>query len=247
MVNLWDNPDLLVRTGSHLYGCNVPASDVDTRGFALPPAEYLLGRKHWEQYESKEPDTVIWSFQKFFNLLERFSPNTVEIIFAPKKHIIEITPIGERIIDNKHLFVSKRLIKPIQGFAFSEWKKAIIYDETRKLGKQRIDHTNKYGYSVKNAYHAIRLLGECIELMETGNLTFPRPDADFLRKVRHGEVPIEVVEAKYNELDAKVLSTYGGSNLPDDVNKDSLDNLYYGIIEDKLKEFFNDRILSATA
>lgn len=236
MNEFWKEPDLLVTTGSHLYGCSVPTSDQDTRGFVIPPAEYLLGRNHWEQHETKDPDCVIWSFPKFFNLLERFSPNTAEILFAPKKHILKVTVEGQMLIDNKHLFVSKKLIKPMQGFAFGEWKKAVDYfEQMRKLGAQRKEHIATHGYSIKNAYHAVRLLEECIELLQTGTITFPRPNADFLRKIRHGEVDVEVVKARYEELYAQVPGELEKSSIPEDVDKEKLDNLYYDIIYPKIE------------
>lgn len=237
-VDFYKKPDLLVRTGSHLYGCSTPTSDIDTRGFVIPPAEYLLGRKQWEQHETKDPDTVIWSFPKFFNLLEKFSPNTAEILFAPKEHILEVTRAGQMMIDNKHLFVSKQLIKPMQGFAFGEWKKAVDYfEQMRKLGAQRKEHIASFGYSIKNAYHAVRLLEECIELLQTGSITFPRPNADFLRKVRHGEIPVEEVKARYQALDAQVPVELEKSKIPESVDKEKLDELYYECIKLKLCSF----------
>lgn len=238
MTDFWKKPDLLVRTGSHLYGCNVEGSDRDTRGFAVPPAEYLLGRQHWEQHETKDPDCVIWSFPKFFNLLERFSPNTAEILFAPKEHILEVTEAGQLMIDNKHLFVSKKLIKPMQGFAFGEWKKAVDYfEQMRKLGAQRKEHIATFGYSIKNAYHAVRLLEECIELLQTGSITFPRPNADFLRQIRHGKVDVEVVKARYEELDRQVPEELTKSNIPEDVDREKLDELFYNVIAEKMHNF----------
>jgi len=241
MTDFWKNPDLLVRTGSHLYGCNVATSDVDTRGFAVPSAEYLLGRQHWEQHETKDPDCVIWSFPKFFNLLERFSPNTAEILFAPKEHILEVTEAGQLMLDNKHLFVSKKLIKPMQGFAFGEWKKAVDYfEQMRKLGAQRKEHIATFGYSIKNACHAVRLLEECIELLQTGNITFPRPNADFLRQIRHGEIDVEVVKARYEELDRQVPEELAKSNIPEDVDREKLDRLFYSVISDKMYSFMAD-------
>ena len=41
----------------------------------------------------------------------------------------------------------------------------------------------------KKIYHAIRILDEMIELAADGELTFPRPIAPLLRKVRAGELP----------------------------------------------------------
>jgi predicted nucleotidyltransferase len=247
MTDFWKKPDLLVRTGSHLYGCNVATSDEDTRGFAVPSADYLLGRKQWEQHETKEPDCVIWSFPKFFNLLERFSPNTAEILFAPKEHILKATEAGQLMINNRNLFVSKKLIKPMQGFAFGEWKKAVDYfEQMRKLGAQRKEHIATFGYSIKNAYHAVRLLEECIELLQTGNITFPRPNADFLRKIRHGEVDVEDVKARYEELDKKVPEELTKSSIPENVDREKLDKLFYEVIAEKMHDFMAEKYLVYT-
>lgn len=241
MTHFWEKPDLLVRTGSHLYGCSVATSDIDTRGFVCEPAEYLLGRKNFEQHETKTPDHVVWGLKKFFKLLEGFSPNTVEILFAPKEHILQVTEIGQMLLDHRHLFIAKRLVKPMQGFALSEWKKAVEYHEhTRKLGAQRKGHIEEFGYSVKNAYHAIRLLEECIEFLETGSITFPRPNADFLRKVRHGEVSLEEVEARWKELDESIPAATAKSTIPEDIDKEKMDALYYSLISTKLVGFMKE-------
>jgi len=238
--NIWDKPDLLVRTGSHLYGCSVPTSDVDTRGFVVEPAEMLLGRGKFEQHETKAPapDAVIWGFKKFFGLLERFSPNTIEIIFAPKEHILEITTVGQLMIDNRKLFLRKELVNSMSGFALSEWNKAVNYfDQMRKLGAQRKEHIAAFGYSIKNAYHAIRLLEECIEFLETGDITFPRPNADYLRKIRHGEIGVEEVTARWSELDAQVPLAKEKSPLPDSLDADKINDLYFSCIREKLTMF----------
>ena len=234
-------PDLLVQTGSHLYGCAVATSDQDTRGFVCEPAEYLLGRKNFEQHETKTPDHVVWGLKKFFKLLEGFSPNTVEILFAPKEHVLQVTEIGQRLLDHRHLFIAKRLVKPMQRFALSEWKKAVEYhDQMRKLGAQRKGHIAEFGYSIKNAYHAIRLLEECIELLETGSITFPRPNADFLRKIRHGQAAVEEVEARWNELDKSIPDVLAKSTIPDDIDKEKTDALYYTLISGNLVDFMRE-------
>ncbi len=241
MQEFWLNPDLLVLTGSRLYGTNVETSDYDTRGFAVPSGEYLLGRKSWEQFEDKQKDTVIWSFPKFFHLLEKFSPNTSEILFAPKTHILKITDIGQLLLDNKYLFLSKEIIKPMQGFAFGEWKKAVDYfDQIRKLGAKRKEDIASFGYSIKNAYHAVRLLETCIELLQTGHIIFPRPNANFLRQIRNGEVEVEEIKEIYARLDKQVFIELENSPLQEKTNKDKIDKLYYQIIENKLKQFISN-------
>src|SRR5690606_4340059 len=39
----------------------------------------------------------------------------------------------------------------------------------------------------KSLYHAVRIAGECKELLSTSWITLPRPDAEYLKRIRLGE------------------------------------------------------------
>ena len=49
------------------------------------------------------------------------------------------------------------------------------------------------GQDLKALYHAVRVSSEAKELLLTGQLTFPRPDADTLLKIRRGEIPYDKI------------------------------------------------------
>ena len=53
-------------------------------------------------------------------------------------------------------------------------------------------------------YHALRVAYQTIELLTTGTITFPRPEAELLLKVRRGEmestVLSELIEAKIEQI-----------------------------------------------
>lgn len=130
----------------------------------------------------------------------------------------------------------------MQGFALSEWNKAVNYfDQMRKLGATRKSHIATYGYSIKNAYHALRLLEECHELLETGSISFPRPNADYLRKVRCGEVEVDEIKDRYQKLDASIPDTLAKSKLQEKIDKAQIDLMYYRIIKSCIKDFYERR------
>lgn len=238
---------MLVRSGSHLYGCAIPTSDVDYRGFVIEPAEYLLRRKSFEQYEDKESDVVIWGVAKFFELLEKGSPNTVEILFAPEKSYEVLTVTGDEVLNYKHLFVSKNLTNAIRGFASGEWLKAQLLSKNKETGEishrpsvvgaKRKESHAEFGYSVKNAYHTIRLLEQGIELLKNHTITFPRPNADLLRSIRNGEVPFEDLSKIRDERIAEFASEEEKTTLRESVNKEEIDKLFFRVIHDKLSDF----------
>lgn len=248
---IWSNPDLLVRSGSHLYGCAMPTSDVDLRGFVVEPAEYLLGREKFEQYEDKESDTVVWGFSKFFELLEKGSPNTLEILFAPMSEFLVLTDKGKMMVENRHLFVSTKTTDAIRGFASSEWLKAQlltrnketdqVYHSNRVVGAKRKESHAEFGYSVKNAYHSIRLLEQGIEMLETGTITFPRPNGDVLRAIRNGEVSFEDLSAMREKRVLEFAAAEEKTSLPRKLDRRSLDNLYFEMIDSKVEEFLRKK------
>lgn len=248
---IWSSPDLLVRSGSHMYGCATPTSDEDHRGFVVEPAEYLLSRKKFEQYEDKDQDTVIWGFAKFFELLEKGSPNTFEILFAPMDSYVVLTDKGRMMVENRRLFVCRQVTDAIRGFASSEWLKAQlltknketdqVYHSTRVVGAKRKESHAKFGYSVKNAYHSIRLLEQGIELLETGDITFPRPNAALLLAIRNGEMEFEKLAELCERRKAEFAEAEARSTIPAKADRVKLDNLYFDMIDDRVESFLRKR------
>ena len=83
MDNFWNARCILkVVAGSRAYGTNTEDSDYDYRGICIQPKKYLLGLDKFEQHEEKEPDTVIYSLEKFVRLALQNNPNILEILFA---------------------------------------------------------------------------------------------------------------------------------------------------------------------
>lgn len=76
--HLGSNIILLGLGGSHAYGTNVEGSDIDVRGCALNRKMEILTNQKFEQFENRETDTVIYSFNKLVSLLSNVNPNVIE-------------------------------------------------------------------------------------------------------------------------------------------------------------------------
>lgn len=87
------------------------------------------------------------------------------------------------------------------------------------LGVKRKMDVEKYGYCRKSAAHAIRLVTQLTELMETGKMIFPRPDADLLFDIRNGKYKKDELEEMYKEVMSKAERTKDKSVLSDKPNK----------------------------
>ncbi len=114
---------LLGLGGSHAYGTSNPNSDIDFRGVTLHTTSDLLGLTSFEQYEDAHTDTVIYGFNKIVKLLLECNPNTCEILGLDEEQYLIKTPLGQELVDNKDLFLSKRAIKSFGGYASAQLRR----------------------------------------------------------------------------------------------------------------------------
>lgn len=120
---LGDNIVLLGLGGSYAYGTNNENSDIDVRGVATHSAEDILTRKGFEQVVNEETDTTIYSLEKIVNLLSNCNPNTIEILGLEPWQYFYVTDIGQALIDNRDMFLSKRAIHSFGGYANSQLRR----------------------------------------------------------------------------------------------------------------------------
>jgi hypothetical protein len=69
---------------------------------------------------------------------------------------------------------------------------------------QRVADFEGEGVDWKALSHAMRITEQVLELSETGSLKFPRPNADFLRAVKNGEMPLDEATAYLETIFSKV-------------------------------------------
>jgi len=82
----------------------------------------------------------------------------------------------------------------------------IVKSIEKSLGNygERVKEFDGEGVDWKALSHAIRITEQVIELSNTGTIVFPRPNAEFLRKVKAGEVSLEEATNYLNSEFAKV-------------------------------------------
>ena len=114
---------LLGLGGSYAYGTNNEGSDIDFRGVTLMMPSDLLGLTEFEQYEDDKTDTVIYAFNKLVKLLLDCNPNTCEMLGLDEEQYLIKTDLGQELIDNSRLFLSKRAIKSFGGYADAQLRR----------------------------------------------------------------------------------------------------------------------------
>lgn len=151
--HLGKNIILIGLGGSHAYGTNVESSDVDIRGCALNTKAEILSNENFEQFVNEETDTTIYSFNKLVSLLSNCNPNTVEILGLKPEHYIYLSPIGQELLDNKKLFLSKKAIHSFGGYATAQLRR-LDNKAVRLVGQeQREQHILN---SIENAKYSFK-------------------------------------------------------------------------------------------
>lgn len=142
---------LLGLAGSYSYGTNVEGSDIDIRGITLNQKSDLIGLTQFEQYVDNNTDTVIYAFNKIINLLLSCNPNTIELLGLNPEHYLYLNDIGQMLLDNKKLFLSRRAIQSFGGYADAQLRRL-----QNALARDRFPQSEKEQHifnSVKNAMH----------------------------------------------------------------------------------------------
>lgn len=154
--HLGRNVFLLGLGGSHAYGTNNENSDVDVRGCALNSKNEILLRHDFEQVVDTTTDTTIYSFNKLINLLVNCNPNVIEILGLKPEHYLFINKIGEELLKNKSMFLSKKATHSFGGYANAQLRR--LDNKSARLAgmeereKHVLNSINNASYTFREKY-----------------------------------------------------------------------------------------------
>jgi hypothetical protein len=189
--------------GSQAFGLAGEGSDVDRRGFYLPPADL-----HWslfdlpEQLENKETEECYWEIRKFVLMALKADPNILECLHSP---IVEYsTPVADELLAERSRFLSKRIYQTYNGYVLSQVRR--LEQDVRTTGAPRWKH----------AMHLMRLLIAGITAMREGTILVNVGEhREKLLSIKRGEVPWPELDAWRLDLHAEFDRAYQETRLPD--------------------------------
>lgn len=221
--------------GSHQHGASIPGkvSDVDIFGIYLEKPVKALGvseETHFtggtsDQYvrnNAGDEDYKVYTLTRWAGLACKGNPTILGFLYTPCT--LKDGIWSELIIPNKSLFKARTHAKAFLGYAQGQIARL---DGTKGKGKhgQRPELEQAYGYDTKAAMHLIRLLYEALEYMETGEITYPRPEKDLLLYIRQGGWTWDKLFKEHFLLEQKVTAAMEKSKLPDHVDREKVSEL----------------------
>jgi len=208
--------------GSTLHGAKLEGKDdTDLYGIFVEPPEKKLGLDSYEHYvhstspndEKNGPedvDIVLYSLGKWAHLACKGNPSVLHFLFCkPEFQTIDWCVLTQDLTP----FIAKSHLSAFFGYANAQLQR--LYNGRGPKDTNRPFLEAQYGYDTKYAMHVIRLLGEGKELMETGKITLPRPNAAFLREIREGKVKLYEIEKLADSLMNEARVAQAASSLPD--------------------------------
>jgi len=231
---LWlgDNLAYEVITGSVSYGVSSDTSDCDIIGFTIPPKDvvfpHLRGEivgfgqpvKRFDQFQAHHVDgegisgaatsydLTVYGIVRFFQLCMENNPNMVDALFVPQRCVLTVTKVGLMVRDQRRLFLHKGAWHKFRGYAYSQLSKM---EKSKPTGKRKA-LIEKHGMDTKFAYHVVRLLDECWQILEDGDLDLTR-SREVLKAIRRGEWTAAKVRDYFESREKVMMDLYATSSL----------------------------------
>lgn len=230
--------------GSVAHGTFVPSDDpnsiddIDTIGVYVNPVEHYLGfrRKKSESVDKwdEELDVVGHELRKYVGLLLNNNPNVMDLLWLPDSMILHSTEEGERLRENRDLFVSKEAFYAFRGYAQSEYDRIREVAGQGYMGEKRKKLVEKHGYDRKKCSAVYKLLTDGIRFLNYGEIVLPHPEASTIKMIKTGRMSYDEVTSKIESLLDELERAHDNSTLPEYPQKDKVEQLLISLLMSKL-------------
>jgi predicted nucleotidyltransferase len=109
--------------GSHAYGMERAGSDTDIKGVIIGPRHWYFGHRAAPEQVELHADHVRYELRKFVRLAADANPTILELLWTHPEHHRIITPAGQRLLDNRDLFLSSLVADRFGRYALAQLKR----------------------------------------------------------------------------------------------------------------------------
>lgn len=239
--------------GSVCYGVADNLSDYDVNGWCIPPRDVVFphlrgeiegfGRQKqrfngWQKHHVLDPsalggkgreyDLNIYNVVQYMHLCMENNPNMVTTLYVPRECILHSTPVAEVVRESRDIFLHKGAWHRYKGYGYQQRHK--MQGKNPEEGSKRHKLREQYGYDVKFAYHAVRLLYEAEMILNEHTIELRRHQ-EHLKAIRRGEVSQEDVLKWCDEKEAALERAYENSTLRYGPDERAVKTLLLNVLE----------------
>jgi predicted nucleotidyltransferase len=189
--------------GSRAFGLDTGDSDVDRRGFYLPPADLqwsLYGVP--EQLENDATQEVYWELGKFIKLALKANPGILEVLYSPL--IEHASDLARELLAIRDIFLSRLVYQTYNGYVLSRFKR--IESDVRNGGKIKWKHPM---HLIRMLISGIRILREHVVPVHV------EEHRDRLMSIRRGVMSWDEIEEWRLALHREFDEAFSQTTLPE--------------------------------
>jgi predicted nucleotidyltransferase len=241
------DPDSIIlsfASGSRLHGARLAKNgDLDVAGVFIgkPEEELRLDNENprrlghatastssdTRKNTKLDSDVQAFSLRRWAGLALKGNPNALGFLFvtdAVRDMYSNYPTVWDTIIlPNRGFFLHSGAAKSFLGLGDHQFQR-MLGEGTGKHGVRK-HQQEEFGYDTKAAMHMVRSMQECLELLRTGAITFPRPEKDLLIEIRTGRFGLKDVLYLYGKLRAEVSDAEKASPLPPECNREMVSKI----------------------
>lgn len=216
-----DKVMLLTLGGSYAYGTCTEDSDIDIRGIVVNPVSDIIGinnyqlteRSPFKAFVDSETDTKLYSFQRMIKLLSVCNPETIEMLGCRKDHYIHLTSLGQNILDNRHMFLSKRAANSFGGFADAQLRRleCMMLGDRMPQGRLEEHMNNSIHHALQHMQHKFSSYDGSGITTYTDISNKPDLEREVFADINLKHFPVRDFNSIINEL-TNIVGTYGKMN-----------------------------------
>ncbi len=195
------------------------ASKYSLRGYRMLALEHVLGELESEfKDHPHRPLENSAALRDITAGLKTLDPQIAQYITFTKE-IAPHIPAGH--IEYLYVCGKKAGFTASVKFAYEMFQNTLGgYGDRAKAAKEG-------GADWKAMYHAVRITEQTVELLDTGHITFPRPEAPYLLQVRRGERSVAEVSTRIEEGIYRITEAQARSTLPERTDWKAVEELMY--------------------
>ena len=224
---------LRAQVGSGVHGTSIEGSDDrDEMGVCTEPPEYVIGLRKFDQYEYHtawaregglrnrsgpgDLDITVYSLRKYMRLALAGNPSILVPLFAPDSEVVTVTELGAELRAMTPRIVSRQAGHRFAGYLHAQ-RRGLLSHDGKGRDVTRPELIQRYGWDTKYGGHMVRLGHQGVELLETGRITLPMPEAqrETVRVIRTGLYTMSEALVMAEELEARIRELLETSPLPE--------------------------------